>query len=62
VGIPSADVAEPYHLEITNESQWNYWENGLKWNSFNFACYGIGHSTDIAFFFQRFKSMSKNMC
>ena len=47
VGIPSADVAEPHHLEITHESQWNFWENGLKWNSFNFACYGIGHNTEI---------------
>ena len=47
VGIPSADVAEPHHLEITHESQWNSWENGLKWNSFNFACYGIGHNTEL---------------
>lgn len=47
VGIPSADVAEPHHLEITHESQWNFWEGGLKWNSFNFACYGIGHNTEL---------------
>lgn len=47
VGIPSADVAEKHHLEITHESQWNFWEDGMKWNSFNFACYGIGHHTEL---------------
>jgi hypothetical protein len=47
VGIPSADVAEEHHLEITHESQWNFWENGLKWNSFNFACYGVGHNLEL---------------
>ncbi|MFM7854218.1 MAG: hypothetical protein ACKO96_20415 [Flammeovirgaceae bacterium] len=47
VGIPSADVAEEHHLEITHESQLNFWESELKWNSFNFACYGIGHNTEL---------------
>jgi hypothetical protein len=47
VGIPSADVAEQHHLEITHESQLNFWEGELKWNSFNFACYGIGHNMEL---------------
>lgn len=47
VGIPSADVAEKNHLEITHESQWNFVENPQKWNSFNFACYGLGNGLEL---------------
>jgi hypothetical protein len=47
VGIPSVDVAEKNHLEITHETQWNFWQKPQKWNSFNFACFGIGHNTEL---------------
>jgi hypothetical protein len=48
VGIPSAEVAHKGKLEFTHESQVNFWESDkIKWNSFNFACYGIGHETEI---------------
>ncbi|MFM1827847.1 MAG: hypothetical protein RL624_88 [Bacteroidota bacterium] len=47
VGIPSADVAEKHHLEITHETQWNFWGQTSKWNSFNFACFGLGNGLEI---------------
>jgi len=47
VGMPSIDVAEPRHLEITHETQINLWEKPTKWNSFNFACYGLGHEAEL---------------
>lgn len=47
VGIPSADVAEKHHLEITHETQYNFWDKPAKWNSFNFACYGLGNGLEI---------------
>jgi hypothetical protein len=43
VGIPSADVAEKNHLEITHESQ----IGKSSWNSFNFACYGLGKGWEL---------------
>lgn len=43
VGIPSADVAEKNHLEITHESQ----IGKTSWNSFNFACYGLGKGWEL---------------
>lgn len=49
VGIPSADIAEKHHLELTHETQWNFWDNPNKWNSFNFMCYGIGKNTELTF-------------
>lgn len=47
VGIPSADVAETNHIEITHETQWNFWEKPQKWNSFNFACFGLNKHTEL---------------
>jgi hypothetical protein len=47
VGMPSADVAEKGHLEITHETQWNFWQSPQKWNSFNFACYGLGKGVEL---------------
>ena len=47
VGIPSIDVAEPHHLEVTHETQLNFWERPAKWNSFNFACYGLGSNAEL---------------
>jgi hypothetical protein len=47
VGIPSIDVAEPHHVEVTHETQLNFWQNPTKWNSFNFACYGLGHGAEL---------------
>lgn len=47
VGIPSADVAEKQHLELTHESQYNFWDKPNKWNSFNFMCYGIGSNAEL---------------
>jgi hypothetical protein len=46
-GIPSADVAEKNHLEITHETQLNFWKKPTKWNSFNFLCYGIGGNSEL---------------
>jgi hypothetical protein len=41
-GIPSADVAPENVLMFTHESQLNVWKyDKIKWNSFNFFCYGI---------------------
>jgi hypothetical protein len=47
VGIPSVDVAEKHHLEVTHETQWKFWGEEKKWNSFNFACFGIGNNTEL---------------
>jgi hypothetical protein len=47
VGIPSVDVAEKHHLEVTHETQWKFWGEEKKWNSFNFACLGIGNNAEI---------------
>jgi hypothetical protein len=47
VGIPSADVAEKNHLEITHETQWSFMENSQKWNSFNFVCFGMGNGLEL---------------
>jgi hypothetical protein len=47
VGMPSADVAEKHHLELTHETQWNFWKNPQKWNSFNFICYGLGGGLEL---------------
>ena len=46
-GIPSADVVENKHLELTHETQWNFWGKPTKWNSFNFLCYGIGNNSEL---------------
>jgi len=46
-GIPSADVVEKSHLELTHESQLNFWKKPNKWNSFNFLCYGIGGNSEL---------------
>lgn len=43
-GIPSADVAEKDHIEITHESQFG---NQGKWNSFNIFCLGLSHHTEF---------------
>jgi hypothetical protein len=47
VGIPSADVAEKGHFELTHETQLNFWQSPLRWNSFNFFCYGINHTMEV---------------
>jgi hypothetical protein len=49
VGIPSAEVVHKGSFEFTHESQTNFWnsKNKVKWNSFNFFCYGIGHETEV---------------
>lgn len=48
VGIPSIQTAEKGHLELTHESQINTWSAGkLKWNSFNFLCYGITEHIEV---------------
>ena len=47
VGIPSVDVAEKHHIEITHETQWKFWGEPKKWNSFNFACIGIGNNAEL---------------
>ncbi len=46
-GIPSADVAEKRNLELTHETQVNFWKKPTKWNSFNFLCYGIGGNSEL---------------
>lgn len=51
-GIPSADVAPDSTIMITHESQLNSWKyEDVKWNSFNFICYGIGHNTEFSITF-----------
>ena len=48
VGIPSIQTAELNHLELTSESQFNTWsQDKLKWNSFNFLCYGLTHDFEL---------------
>ena len=47
VGIPSVDVAEKHYIEITHETQWKFWGDPKKWNSFNFACIGIGNNAEL---------------
>ncbi len=47
VGMPSIDVAEQHHVEVTHETQLNFWDKPKKWNSFNFACYGLGHQAEL---------------
>ena len=46
-GIPNADVVEKNKFEFTHESQINIINNQIKWNSFNFLCYGIGNKTEL---------------
>jgi len=41
-GIPSADITPVGKLMFTHESQVNAWKyDKVKWNSFNFLCYGV---------------------
>ena len=54
VGIPNAEVVHKNHYLLAHESQINWWnqqdEAGnrqTKWNSFSFACYGIGNNTEL---------------
>lgn len=60
VGIPSADVAEKNHLEITHETQWNFWQKPNKWNSFNFACFGLGNGTELTATFNNLTNTNGN--
>lgn len=46
-GIPSADVAEYRHLELTHESQLGAFNLPFKWNSFNILCYGLNRRTEL---------------
>lgn len=46
-GIPSADVAHKQKLEWTHESQIGIKNSDIKWNSFNFLCYGIADQTEL---------------
>lgn len=46
-GIPNASVAHKGHLEMTHESQLNWWDGDVKWTSFNFWCYGINNRTEL---------------
>jgi hypothetical protein len=47
-GIPNADVAHKGKLELTHETQLNFWsEDQTRWNSFNFLCYGVGKNTEL---------------
>ncbi len=34
---------------MTHETQINYWQQPLKWNSFNFFCYGVNQSMELTF-------------
>ncbi len=56
VGIPSANVAHKGKLELTHESQFNWWEGNLKWNSFNFLCYGLNDRTELTVSFNNLSS------
>ncbi|TAE76327.1 MAG: hypothetical protein EAZ85_00195 [Bacteroidetes bacterium] len=56
VGIPSADIAEKGNIEITHESQVNFWEKPNSWNSFNFFCYGINKRTEATLAFNNMNS------
>lgn len=51
VGIPSADIAEKGNIEITHESQVNFFQKPNTWNSFNFLCYGINPRTELTLAF-----------
>jgi len=46
-GIPSADVAEYRHIELTHESQLGAFNQPFKWNSFNILCYGLNRRTEL---------------
>ena len=46
-GIPSADFVAHKDVELTHETQWNFWNSPNKWNSFNFMCYGIGNNAEL---------------
>lgn len=49
-GIPSADVVHEGELELTHESQINFWSANPKqnkWASFNFICYGLGNGVEL---------------
>lgn len=51
-GIPSADVAPEGKLIFTHESQINSWKyDKVKWNSFNFLCYGVSKNTEFTISF-----------
>jgi hypothetical protein len=56
VGIPSVDVAEKHHVEITHETQWRFWGEEKKWNSFNFACIGVGNNAELTATFNNLSS------
>ncbi|MBC7388933.1 MAG: hypothetical protein H7329_06980 [Opitutaceae bacterium] len=47
-GIPSADVAPEKRFMFTHESQINSWSyDKMKWNSFNFMCYGAAKNLEV---------------
>lgn len=47
VGIPSADIVHKGALELTHESQTNFWSYPtVDWNSFSFLTYGIGYNAE----------------
>jgi hypothetical protein len=56
VGIPSADVADFHHIEMTHETQWSFWNKPRKWTSFNFFCYGIGKNAELTLVFNNINS------
>lgn len=58
VGIPSADVAELHHLEVTHESQFGLSNQKLKWNSFNFACYGLKNHLELVLTYNNLSNQS----
>lgn len=46
--IPSADVAPVGKIMFTHESQINSWNyDKVKWNSFNFLCYGVQKNLEL---------------
>lgn len=47
-GMPSADVAPEKRFMFTHESQLNTWSyDKVKWNSFNFLCYGAAKNLEV---------------
>lgn len=47
-GIPSIDVAPEKRFMFTHESQINAWSyDKVKWNSFNFLCYGAAKNLEV---------------
>ena len=51
-GIPSADVAPVGKIMFTHESQINSWQyDKVKWNSFNFMCYGVQKNLELTLSF-----------